>query len=338
MSTAETDGPTGPGDDGPVLTAVLLGVGVLGVSLAAPIGAATAAAGLAVAFWRTAMASAVGVPWTLARPRPREEITGAAGRKALRHSVIAGAWLALHFALWMPSLRLTSVAAATALVCTTPIWTLAWLRFRGRRVARPVVLGVALAVVGVVVITGVDATGSRDALLGDAMALAGGMAAAGYVLSGERAREHVSTSTYTALAYPVCAALLLVACLVTGTELAGYAAGTWVELGVLTLAAQLVGHSVLNRTLRTAGSTTVALATLLEVPGAALVAWAWLGQVPPLAVLPGALLVMAGLAVVVLAGARARSESRAESRPESPSRAERQSESRSESKVTPPDR
>ena len=34
---------------------------------------------------------------------------------------------------------------------------------------------------------------------------------------------------------------------------------------------------------------------LLEVPGASLVAWAWLGQVPPLAVLPGTVLVLAGL-------------------------------------------
>lgn len=313
VSSAETDGPTGPGDDGPVLTLVLLGVGVLGVSLAAPIGAATAAAGLAVAFWRTAMASAAGVPWTFARPRPRAEVTGVAGRKALRHSVTAGLWLALHFALWMPSLRLTSVAAATALVCTTPVWTLAWGRLTGRAVPRPVLVGVALALTGVVVITGVDASGDRDALLGDAMALAGGMAAAGYVLEGDRAREHVSTATYTAVAYPVCAVVLLVVCLFTGTELGGYAARTWVELVVLTLAAQLLGHSVLNRTLRTAGATTVSLAILLEVPGAALVAWLWLGQTPPVAVLPGAALVMAGLAVVVLAGARARQ--RAASRP-----------------------
>ncbi len=328
MTTAETDGPTGPGDDGPLLTAVLLGVGVLGVSLAAPIGAATAAAGLAVAFWRTAMATAVGVPWVLARPRPRAEITGRPGRKALRHSMVAGAWLALHFALWMPSLRLTSVAAATALVCTTPIWTVAWFRLRGRAVPRAVVAGVGLAVAGVVVITGVDASGSGTALLGDAMALAGGMAAAGYVLAGEKAREHVSTGTYTAVAYPVCAGLLAVACLVTGTELGGYETRTWVELVVLTASAQLLGHSVLNRTLRTAGPTTVSLATLLEVPGAALVAWVWLGQVPPAAVVPGALLVMAGLAVVVLGGARARAQRYAASTTGRPA----------ESNVTPRDR
>jgi drug/metabolite transporter (DMT)-like permease len=42
------------------------------------------------------------------------------------------------------------------------------------------------------------------------------------------------------------------------------------------------------------------LAILLETPGAALVAWVWLGQRPPVLILPGAALVLAGIALVVL--------------------------------------
>ena len=93
--------------------------------------------------------------------------------------------------------------------------------------------------------------------------------------------------------------VMLAACLLSGASLSGYSTRTWVELGLLTLSAQLLGHSLLNRALRSAGATTVALATLLEVPGASLVAWAWLGQVLPAAVVPGAVLVLAGLAVVI---------------------------------------
>ena len=59
------------------------------------------------------------------------------------------------------------------------------------------------------------------------------------------------------------------------------------------------GHSLLNRALRSAGATTVALCILLEVPGASLVAWVWLGQVPPVAVVPGAALVLGGIALVI---------------------------------------
>lgn len=291
-------------DDGPLLTAVLLGVGVLGVSLAAPIAAATAAPAIAVAFWRNAMATAVGAPYTLAT-RPTELVRGR-GRHGVRPSLLAGVALAVHFSLWIPSLRLTSVTAATALVCTTPVFTVAYDRLRGTRVPRAVVFGVSLSFVGVVVITGVDAGTGGTALLGDLMALGGGAAAAAYMVAGAAAREQLSTASYTMVAYAVCAALLGAACLVFRIPLAGYSTRTWIELGLLTLGAQLLGHTVLNRALKTAGTTTVGLAILLEVPGAALVAWVWLGQVPPLAVIPGAALVVAGLAIVVRSRATSR--------------------------------
>src|SRR4029077_1523804 len=110
-----------------------------------------------------------------------------------------------------------------------------------------------------------------------------------------------STASYTAIAYPVCALALLPVCLLSGQQLIGFDAQTWDELLALTVTAQLLGHSLLNRALRTAGATTVALAILLEVPGAVLIAWAFWGQEPPVAVLPGATLVLIGLAVVVRA-------------------------------------
>jgi len=294
-------------DDGPLLTGLLIAVGVLGISLSAPIAAATAAPAIAVAFWRNAMATAVGAPYTLAR-HPAELVRGR-GRAAVRPSLVAGVALAVHFAFWIPSLRLTSVTAATALVCTTPVFLVVYDRVRGTHVPRPVVAGVALSFAGVLVITGVDAGTSGTALLGDLMALAGGAAAAAYMVAGAAARETVSTASYTLVAYGSCAVLLGIACLVFGVQLGGYSTRTWVELVVLTLAAQLLGHTVLNRALKTAGTTTVGLAILLEVPGAALVAWVYLGQVPPLAVFPGAALVIAGLALVVRARATSRRRS-----------------------------
>jgi drug/metabolite transporter (DMT)-like permease len=215
--------------------------------------------------------------------------------------------LAVHFALWIPSLRLTSVTASTALVTTTPVWTVVLDRLRGRPVPRRVVLGVAVAMAGVLAVTGVDAGRSTAALAGDALALAGGMAAAGYVLVGEHVRRTASTGVYTLLAYTTCAVALLPLCLALGVQLSGWATVTWVELLVLTVSAQLLGHTVLNVALPAVGATPLSLAILLEVPGAALVAWVWLGQVPPLAVVPGAALVLAGLVLVV----RSRPASRA---------------------------
>ncbi len=159
--------------------------------------------------------------------------------------------------------------------------------------------GVSLALAGILVITGVDATGSGRALLGDLLALGGGIAGAGYTVVGEHVRRTASTPVYTLLAYTVCALLLGLVCVAAGLPLTGYPPSVWGWLVALTVAAQLLGHTCFNQALPTLGATPVSLAILLEVPGAALVAWAWLGQVPPIAVLPGAILVLAGLVVVV---------------------------------------
>jgi drug/metabolite transporter (DMT)-like permease len=45
---------------------------------------------------------------------------------------------------------------------------------------------------------------------------------------------------------------------------------------------------------------------LLEVPGAALLGWAWLGQVPQPRAVPGLVILVVGVLIVILAGRRAR--------------------------------
>jgi drug/metabolite transporter (DMT)-like permease len=69
---------------------------------------------------------------------------------------------------------------------------------------------------------------------------------------------------------------------------------------------QLLGHSLFNFALRRLSATTISVVILLEVPGSALVAWAWLGQVPPPAAVPGLALLVAGVGIVVLATGRSR--------------------------------
>jgi drug/metabolite transporter (DMT)-like permease len=275
----------------------LVAVALVAVSFSAPITAATAAPALAVAFWRNAMGTAATVP-VVAWRRRRAFLRGLPP-DAWRYGGLAGVLLAVHFIAWLPSLRMTSITAATALVCTSPMWTVAFDLVRRVPVPRGVIGGTALALAGVVAITGVDAATSWRAAAGDALALVGAISVAGYMAAGERVRRATSTGEYTVLAYGVCALVVLPVCLLSGTPLGGWSSRTWIELVVLTASAQLLGHTLLNAALPRLGATPVALAVLLEVPGAALVGWAWLGLTPPVAVLPGTVLMLMGLAVVV---------------------------------------
>ncbi len=275
---------------------LLIAVAVLGVSASGPIIAATAAPALAIAMWRNAMGTAALAPLALTRHRSALLQADARERRLL---LVSGLALAAHFATWVPAVTLTSVASATALGATSPVWNALIARLSGQYVPRRVWLGIGVALLGVLVLTGVDLQVSGDALVGDLLALAGGMFAAVYVAVGGAARQTLSTTSYAFACYAICAVVLLAVCLVGGVQLAGYSADTWLKLVVLTVVAQLLGHTIFNRVVGSVGPVVVSLCILFEVPGAALIAAIWLGQVPPLAALPAAVLVLAGVALVV---------------------------------------
>jgi drug/metabolite transporter (DMT)-like permease len=165
---------------------------------------------------------------------------------------------------------------------------------------RAVVGGVALAIAGVLVITGVDFSLSPRALAGDLLALVGGLTAALYMIAGSQARERVSTSSYTVVCYGICAATLALACLVAQIELVGFSGRTWLAIVGVTICAQLLGHSVLNHLLAVMSPGLISLMLLLEVPGAAILAGVFLDQTPSTGVYVGLALILGGLALVVL--------------------------------------
>jgi drug/metabolite transporter (DMT)-like permease len=169
----------------------------------------------------------------------------------------------------------------------------------GHHVPRRAWWGIGLALISVVVLTGVDFSLEPRALVGDILALLGGVFGALYTVAGAEARRTVSTASYTLLCYGTAGFALLVACLVAGLQLVGYSGDTWLKLLALTLGAQLLGHSLYNRVLRTTSPTVLSLVILFEVPGAAIIAAVFLGQTPPLAALPAAVLLLVGIGVVI---------------------------------------
>jgi len=283
-------------------TIAALAIAIVAVSSSAPLIAFAAAPALAIAFWRNAIAVAGLAPVALVRQRVqvRGLLRPGAGRRTLALSALSGICLAVHFATWVPSAKLTSVAMSVALVSTTPVWTALISAARGVRVPGSTWLGIGIAVLGVALATGADPDGSGRALLGDALALAGGIAGAGYTLLGERARASIATTTYTTICYSVCAAALLGTCLAVGADLSGYSGTTWLAIAAMTAGPQLLGHTLINYALQRVSATTVAVLLLLEVPGALIIAWLLLGQLPATGTLPGIGILLAGVAVVVV--------------------------------------
>jgi len=280
------------------LDVVLLCIAVVAVSTSGPLVREAHAPTMAVAFWRTLLGSAVVVPFALWRNRG--ELRGLQ-RAEVRTAVVAGVFLALHFGSWIPSLSFTSVASSVALTCTQPVWAAVMARARGEHVERRAWFGIAFALGGVLVLTGVDFSLSARALFGDALALAGGVFAAAYVTIGADARRTMSTTTYTSLCYPVATGGLVAACVIGRQPLGGYSAHTWWILVAITVGPHLLGHTLVNRVLRTISATIVSMAILFEIVGATLIAWWWFAESPSVGAYPAAALIAAGVVLVIRA-------------------------------------
>lgn len=289
--------PTTPGRTGaPPVDFLLLGVAVLAVSTSAPLIRYAAAPALAVSMWRNVLAVPVLAPVALRNRWP--------DRRERRLIALAGLFLAAHFAAWIPSISYTTVASSVALVATQPAWAALIARWRGEHVDRQVWIGIGIAFIGVVMLTGVDLSISTRALFGDLLAIAGGMLAAAYVTVGAEVRRTVDTSVYATGCYAVASVALLVVCLLSGRQLVGYETATWVALVALVAGPQLLGHTLVNRVLRTISPTAVSVAILFEVIGATVIAAIAFDETPPVAAIPAGILIFAGIVVVIHAGRR----------------------------------
>ncbi len=269
----------------------LLAVGVGAASISAIlVRYADGADPLALSFWRCAAGAAALLPFATRG-------LGRGGRAALSAPAVAGIFLALHFATWMTSVNLTTVAASVLLVSTTPVFVAVAARLMYRdRIPSLAWAGILLATGGAAAVGGGSLGGSS--FDGNLLAIAGAATAGGYVMAGQVARRTQGILEYAVVTYAVAGALLLVVCLAGGVDLAGYPAGTWWAIAGLVIGPQLLGHTVINLVLSDIDATTVSVSIMAEPVIATALAWMLFDEVPTWLLYPGGAAILAGIYMV----------------------------------------
>jgi drug/metabolite transporter (DMT)-like permease len=280
--------------------ALAVAVAVVSVSFAAPLFRMADAPAITASFWRLALATLLLLPWA---PRAM-----AAWRTFTRRDTLlvaaAGVALGLHFALWVTSLFYTSVAASTCLVTLQAVFVALGGHFLlGDRLSSRAWFGIAVAMLGAAAIAFTDSSVAPQpgkALLGDALALAGGLGSAAYFLIGRRVRAKRGLVEYVLPVYAIAALTLLVLLPVVGQPLGtGLPPSAFLVFVLLAAVPMLGGHTMSNWAVRYIPAHVVATWILLEPVGAALLAWPLLGEIPAWGVAAGGALVLAGAALTV---------------------------------------
>lgn len=99
---------------------IMIVVGVVGISLSSIFVKYSSAPSAVTAAYRLLWTILLMSPVTFGRREIRQELFHVSRRNLLL-SILSGVFLAFHFTLWFESLRHTSVASSTTIVCTEVI-------------------------------------------------------------------------------------------------------------------------------------------------------------------------------------------------------------------------
>jgi len=222
---------------------------------------------------------------------------------------LAGLFLGIHFLLWIKSLELTSIASSVILVTTTPIWVALFSPiFLKEKIAKNVVLGLAIAMLGIMVLfmgpsirLQIEVI-NMQSVLGNILALGGAWMAAAYTMVGRSIRDQIPLRSYVLLVYGIAA---VVAALFALPDLGSYS-NDWISglswIFLLGLIPQVIGHTLFNAAVRRMDAVYASIALLGEPVGSILLAWMFLGEKPGTYDLIGGLFVIAGILLAFLLG------------------------------------
>ena len=214
-------------------------------------------------------------------------------------TVLPAVVLAAHFLSWTAGARMTGSAQASLIVNMVPVvMPFLLLHVTGERVNRLEVIGTALAIAGVLVLTLRDALSGGDAM-GNVVCFVSMLLFALYIALGRRNRDFPTVWLYVVPVYLLAGLVCLAASL---PWLGGFEAGSgreWSMIIGLALVPTIIGHSLLNNAVRHFRGQIVSLATVGQFVFAGVMGWVFFRESPSPVFYAASALVVGGIAIVI---------------------------------------
>lgn len=263
---------------------IVVPIGIFFISLSAIFIRLSHAPALAIATYRMAFATLFLLPFLFVREGSQSHLLSQLKRFRLRDLLLclsSGVFLALHFATWIASVDMTSIASSTVLVNLQPIFVLAAsAAVLGERSSKASILFIGVTIAGCALLSFGDARLGTHHLAGDGLALSGAVFVSGYMIIGRIVRQRISARGYTLVVYASATIVLLGLDLITGTSLGPFSLIDWLLFAALAVFSTLLGHSLLNWALKYLTATVIATSVLAEPLIASLLAIPLFGELP----------------------------------------------------------
>ncbi len=277
---------------------IILSCGLLAISIASIFIKLCDAPALVIATYRLVIASAFYLGFTRIKSGP---IWRSFSPSQLKIIAVSGVFLTIHFATWISSLKLTSVASSVVLVQSAPIFVaIGSIIFLKEKPNAMMVVGIALAMLGSVTISIDDFSRDANSLSGNLLAICGAVGAAGYLLAGRKLRAEIDTFRYVTAVYSVTAILLLLITIFSGAPLFNYSANVYLLFFAIAIFPQIIGHTSFNWALEYFKAPTISIIMLGEPIGASILAFFILGETLTLMKILGGIVILTGVTFALM--------------------------------------
>jgi len=225
---------------------------------------------------------------------------GAFTRAHLRRTIWPAVLFALHILSWTWGARMTLAAQATLVATFAPAvipFFLHWLV--GEHINRREIIGTGIAFCGVIALTLQDALAPGGSAWGNLVCFGSMLLSACYLALGRKNRDFPTIWLYIVPVYAQAALICALGALPWWGTYDWGSGREWMLMFALALFPTLLGHTVLNASMRFLRGQVVSLCNLGQFIFAGLMAWALFAQIPPGSFYFGCGLVVAGVALVV---------------------------------------
>lgn len=274
---------------------IMIVIGIIGISLSAIFVKFSQAPSAVTAAYRLLWTVFLMSPVVWLKRETRKELL-TTDKKTVALCVVSGVFLALHFVFWFESLKHTSVASSTTIVCTEVIWVaLGYCLFLKGKMSGKAVLAITVTVLGSILIAYSDSSSGANHLYGDLLAFLAAVVVAVYTLIGRVARTSTSTTVYTYIVYSCSAAALVVITLAQGYSLTGYGLSGVIVGLLLAVFSTILGHSIFSWCLKFLSPAFVSASKLCEPVVAAIFAAILFQEIPGILQVIGGAVIIGGV-------------------------------------------
>ena len=245
---------------------------------------------LTLAFWRMFLSGAMLWGFSWLNPKFYEK-----GTPNHYNIFVAGFFLGMHFALFFLGIRETSVANATLLACTGPIFTSLYSVLKKEKTSMGLYLGLFCALLGICVIQLPTFDIEKGNAYGDLLCLLSGACIAVTFVYASRARQETDSITYSKTAFVVAALTIALVCIPLGTNPFSFNKEHLFWFFVLAVFPSILGHNLLTYSVKYLSPTAVASVPLGEPIIASILAFFFFSENISLTAIVGGPLVLLGI-------------------------------------------